>query len=98
MTKTRAIRRARSWVSIVNQGNQYVVQKWAPDMNATWVSHPMDWWHARNYAREEMLEVALEAMGIEDAGEKANGFTFDYEGRWTDRLTDILAKQATQQE
>lgn len=83
VSKTKAIKMARDKVSIVNQGSQYVVHTWSPRHNSTWVSHSMDYWKARGYARNELLKVALSARGINDPDETAYVLA-EREGRWTD--------------
>lgn len=71
MTRTQALATARSRVSMEPLGNQWTVYTWSPKHNATWTSPGMDYWHARNAVWENRVCVALELLGIENAGERA---------------------------
>ena len=91
MTLEQAIKRARGRVAIVPQGRDYVLHTWSPSANATFVSHSMDYWHARAYAKEVKIREALELLGVEDAGYEANMAAED-EGRWDDILRRTIKR------
>lgn len=83
LSKRKAIKRARDRVRLVYFGNQYTIHEWHPSYgDATHISHPMDYWQAREALREDLLCAALEAMGFQsEAFHRAQK-----EGRWTDLL------------
>lgn len=83
MTITKAIKRANDRVSICPQGGQYVLQTWSPQHNATLVDQPTTYSAAAANARYRKICIALEALGIEDAGAEAYMLAQE-DGRWVD--------------
>lgn len=86
MTKTGAIKLARSRVAIVPYGDGYCLQ-------TTWQSHIMDYWRAKECAREAKLREALRALEIEEPDGTAAELCFNHEGTWT-KLLDIALEEA----
>jgi hypothetical protein len=62
MTKQEATKIAIDRVSVVKQGDQYVVHTWSPKHNATFVSHRMSRFAATRAARETRMRMAIDLM------------------------------------
>jgi hypothetical protein len=91
MTVNEAIRTARQRVSLCSFGRQYTVHCWSPEHNATWVSHPMDWFRARAIARVDRIRNALFLLGIEDAGWEATNLA-EQTGTWESLVRSFVSK------
>ncbi len=98
MTRTKAIALAKARVSMAQLGNQWTVYTYSSERRATWVSHPMDYWHAQNAVWEGRVCMALELLGIEDAGEKAyraaNDADYRDTGGWTQAVRLLADRES----
>src|SRR6185437_11222321 len=90
MTITEAIKTARQRVTIISYGlGQFQVHTYLPERNATWMGNMTNHAMAIATARENKIRIALELMGVEDAGMEANILCQD-EGRFEDVVRSFL--------
>jgi hypothetical protein len=89
LSVNKAIMRARKRVSIIHFGrDQFVVQEWCPDVNATRQSHHMDWHRACSYAKEARIRAAFEALGYHAADYPS--WLHEEEGSWDKLIREYL--------